>query len=139
MLTIESTLAQLLPSIQATLKEGGEYLLCPRGESMLPLIRPARDSVYLVAPDKLKRHDVCLYQRENGQFVLHRLVKIEKDGTLTFRGDNQSAKERGIPQAAVIARVGAVLRDGKRVSPQKRLYLFTHIFAPARLLRFGKI
>ena len=125
--------------MQELFAQGKEFLLYPRGESMLPLIRQGEDGVYLCAPKDLRRKDVCLYRRENGQFVLHRLIKLEKDGTLSFRGDNQSVIERGIPRDAVLARVSAVLKGQKRISPKGRIYLLTHCSAPARLLRFGKI
>lgn len=131
--------AELLPLIKQALERGEEFLLYPRGESMLPLIRPARDGVYLMAPNKLRRLDICLYRRPGGRYVLHRLIRIEKNGTLSFRGDNQSELERGISPECVIARVSAVLRDNKRENPRAFLYLFTHCSLPARLLRFGKI
>ena len=138
MWNLESTVAELLPAIREALAKGEEFLLYPRGESMLPLIRPARDAVSLTAPENLRKNDVCLYQRENGRFVLHRLVRIEKDGTLTFRGDNQPNAEKGIARHAVIARVSAIIKDGTRVSPTGKLYLFTHCSLLARRLRFGK-
>ncbi len=135
---LECSVAELLPAIGDAFARGEEFLLYPRGESMLPLIRPTRDAVCLVQPEALRKNDVCLFQRENGRFVLHRLVKIEKDGTLSFRGDNQNVLEKGIMHHAVIARVSAVVKDGKRIPPAKRLYLLTHCSPPARLLRFGK-
>jgi hypothetical protein len=39
-----------------------------------------------------KKYDVIFYRRENGQYVLHRIIKIKKDGYVC-RGDNQTAKE----------------------------------------------
>ena len=132
----EIELAALLPQIVETIGSGGEFLLYPRGESMLPLIRPARDGVYLVRAEKTARNDIFLYRRENGRFVLHRFVRREKSGSLTFRGDNQREAETGVPEDALIARVSAVLRDGKRKNPKNPFYLFTHCSAPARALRF---
>ena len=105
---------------------------------MLPLIRPARDGVWLSKPEKLARNDICLYRRENGRFVLHRLVKREKSGSLSFRGDNQKETERGVPESAVIAKVAALQKDGKRKTPKNPFYLFTHCSALARALRFKK-
>jgi hypothetical protein len=117
---------------------GGEFRLYPRGTSMMPLLREGRDSVALVAPDRIKRGDILLYRREDGQFVLHRLLRIEKDKTLTFCGDNQSRLEKGISPDAVIARVAYFWRDDKRVSP-KSLRYFTYrtatVLPPLRALR----
>ena len=138
MSTTETELSELLPRIAETIANGGEFLLYPQGESMLPLVRPARDGVWLSKAEKPARNDICLYRRENGRFVLHRLVKREKSGSLSFRGDNQRETERGVPEDAVIAKVAAVQRDGKRRSPKNPFYLFTHCSALARALRFPK-
>ena len=97
-------LEELWPLIEDVFKKGGRFRLFPRGSSMLPLIHPGVDSVLLEAPSEIARHDILLYRRQNGQFVLHRLMKRE-NGTLTMCGDNQYALEKGLPESAVLARV----------------------------------
>lgn len=134
----ELELKEQLPLMLEVLSSGAEYEILPRGESMLPLIRPGQDVVCLVAPQALRRRDICLYRRANGQFVLHRLERIEKDGTLQFRGDNQRDIECGVARSAVIARVCAVKKAGKRCAPAPFFYCLTHISPLARRLRFGK-
>ena len=129
----------LLPLIEEVVASGGEFRLYPRGTSMRPLLREGRDSVALVAPDGFSRGDICLYRRKNGTFVLHRLERIERDETLSFRGDNQSRIERGIREDALIARVAAVYRDEKRISLTSlryRSYCFFRLKHPFRTLRF---
>ena len=133
------TVEELLPILLEVIESGGEFRFYPRGTSMLPLLRQERDSVVLVRPDTLSCGDICLYRRTNGKFVLHRLMKIEKDGTLTFCGDNQTALERGLSREAVIARVSAIYRDDKRIEMNalsSRLYRLSHIKQPFRTLRF---
>ena len=134
----ELELKDQLALMQEVLSSGAEYEILPRGERMLPLIRPGHDVVCLVAPDALRRRDICLYRRPNGQFVLHRLERIAKDGTLQFRGDNQRDIEYGIAREAVVARVAAIKKEGKRCAPAPFFYCLTHISRPARRLRFGK-
>ena len=134
----ELELKEQLPLMLEVLSNGAEYEILPRGESMLPLIRPGQDVVCLVAPLTLRRRDICLYRRENGQFVLHRLECIEKDGTLQFRGDNQRDIECGVARSAVLARVSAIKKAGKRYAPAPFFYCLTHISPLARRLRFGK-
>lgn len=108
-------LEDLMPMIQQTLAEGRTVVIRPRGTSMLPLIRQGKDSVELSAlPERLKKYDLPLYQRPNGQYVLHRIVKAGE--TFTCIGDGQFQKETGVEQAWMIARVTAVYREGKRVS-----------------------
>ena len=119
-------LALLLPLIEEVLAHGGEFELHPRGQSMLPTIKEGRDRVMLSpAAPPYARGDLLLYRRKNGVFVLHRVVKVEKDGTLTMRGDNQFALERGIKESQVIASVKRYFRAGREVrtdSLRGRLY-----------------
>ena len=77
---------------------------------MLPLIREGKDSVILVAPDNLKKHDIVLYRRKNGAYVLHRIIKI-RDDEFIMCGDNQGQPERGIYRENIIAKVSSVISD----------------------------
>lgn len=114
-------LKDALPVIKEVLARGGEFHLYPRGVSMLPTIREGRDSVMLSpAAPPYRRADILLYRRDTGVFVLHRVVKVEKDGSLTMRGDNQYAKERGIREDQVIAVVRRYFRDGREVRTDSR-------------------
>jgi len=99
-------LADLIPLIREVLQRGGEFELHPRGESMRPTIKEGRDTVLLSSPTRPPvRNDLLLYRRDNGTYVLHRVVRVEKDGTLSLRGDNQYFIERGIRPDQVIATV----------------------------------
>ena len=81
---------------------------------MLPTIKEGRDKVTLSpAPEKLKRGDIAFYKRENGQFVLHRVVKVR--GGYVFCGDNQYSLERGIKKEQIIAICSHINRNGKNV------------------------
>ena len=97
-------LEELWPLIEEVFAAGGRFRLFPRGTSMLPLIHPNVDSVLIETPQNITRYDILLYRRKNGQFVLHRLMKIEED-SLTMCGDNQYYLEKGIARDAVLARV----------------------------------
>lgn len=115
---------QLMPLIRESLDMDKSVSFSPRGTSMLPLLRQGRDTVTLSpAPEKLKRHDVALYRRDNGAYVLHRVVKAED--TYTFVGDNQYALERRIRPDQILAVMSAFTRKGRPVSvtaPAYRCY-----------------
>lgn len=136
-------LEELMPMIRQTLAEGRTVVIRPKGTSMLPLIRQGKDSVELSAlPEQLKKYDLPLYQRPNGQFVLHRIVRAGE--TFTCIGDGQFQKEAGVQPAWMIARVTAVYREGKRVSTDAFSYkLYCRLWHwsrfPRRLLRKAKI
>ena len=128
----EFSMEELVPLITEVIGEGGEFRLFPKGTSMRPLIRQGIDAVALVSLDrKPKKGDVLLYQRENGQYVLHRLMRVEKDGSLCFCGDNQRLLEHGLAREQVVAVVAAFFRGDKRLEASgvlMRLYawLMTH-------------
>ena len=104
--------------IEEILAGGGEFRMYPRGKSMRPLIVEGRDSVVLARKpsSELRRYDMVFYRRTNGRFVLHRLMKIEKDGTYTMCGDAQAFLEYGIQSEQVIGYVRAVYHKERRIS-----------------------
>lgn len=117
------SLSELLPIIEEQLSQGKEVCFSPKGTSMLPLLVPERDSVILKSPpEKLKKYDLPLYRRENGQFVLHRVVKIAKDGSYIMCGDAQFSRESGIKQSQIVGIVTAFYIDGKLVKSGNILY-----------------
>ena len=76
------------------METGGVARLVVTGSSMHPTLRHHRDVVYLTPIDRpLKKKDLILYKRENGQFVLHRIVSHPKNDRFICCGDNQWEKE----------------------------------------------
>ena len=75
-------LADYYPLMKETLDQGGTFSLTITGTSMFPFIVGNRDKVTLSPiTGELKKNDLPLYRRSNGAFVLHRIVKVNKDGT----------------------------------------------------------
>ena len=84
----EIRLELLMPLIKERLAAGQSVRFSPKGTSMLPMLRQGIDSVVLSPlPKRLGKYDLPLYQRDNGQFVLHRIVAAED--SYTCIGDNQ--------------------------------------------------
>ena len=109
---ISVRLAQLLPLMQERLASGETVQFTPQGTSMRPMIKGGRDQVvFSPLPEKLKKYDLPLYRRDNGQFVLHRIVKAGQ--TYTCVGDNQFELETGIRQEQMIALTTGFYRKGK--------------------------
>lgn len=98
--------------------------LTPTGYSMLPMLRPGKDSVELSRiKEKLKKYDVILYRRDDGHYVLHRIVR--EGETYTCRGDHQFINEPGVREEQVIGVVTAFHRGEKTYTPgmlRYRLY-----------------
>lgn len=112
---IELQLDSLMPLVTQCLRDGHVVRFAPRGVSMLPMLRQGIDSVeFSPVPATLKKYDLPLYQRANGQYVLHRIVAA--CDTYTCIGDNQFVLEPGIQHAQMLALVTAFYRGNKRYS-----------------------
>ena len=129
-------LEQLMPLIRERLAAGKNVKFLPRGTSMLPLIRQGEDSVVLSPlPEKLKKYDIPLYQRSDGSYVLHRIVKV--GDTYTCIGDNQFQLEPGLRREQMIAVVTAVIRDGETIRVDRFGYkLYCRMWHYSRPLRY---
>lgn len=114
-------LEQVMPLFREILASGQSFSFSPRGTSMLPMLRQGIDSVTLSPlPEKLKKYDLPLYRRDNGQYVLHRIVAAGE--TYTCMGDNQFDPEPGLRQDQMIALVTAFTRGGRTVSAKDPVY-----------------
>lgn len=126
-------------TIRAVLESGGEFRIYPRGTSMLPLLYEGRDSVCIEKPEgDLKKNDIAFYLRDDGHYVLHRIIKAQ-DGNYTICGDNQTALETGITNSHIIGRVTKIYRKDKLITPDTksyRLYLFLWQFFFVRRIFF---
>ena len=125
-------LSDVIDVMEEVLSSGGEFRLCPRGTSMLPLIRQETDYVVLARRTDVpvRRHDMAFYRRDNGQFVLHRVMKIEKDGTYTMCGDHQCCLEKGIRSEQIIGYVKQLYRKDKLVNFRSLGYcLYTFLWS----------
>lgn len=116
-------LATMYPLIREKLDMGGSFTLTITGTSMYPFILGGRDRVTLTkVPQKLRKNDLPLYIRTNGQFVLHRIVKVHKDGTYTCCGDHQWQKEPGLRHDQMVAVATAYVRKGKNLTNRNVFY-----------------
>ncbi len=112
----EVAFAELMPLIEDSFRQGLTVTLPVTGNSMRPLFFHKRDSVVLSAcdPSSLKRGDVPLYRRDNGVYVLHRIVRVD-EYTYTLTGDAQWELEVGLPKENVLAVMTGFIRKGKEV------------------------
>lgn len=97
-------LNELYPLIKEVISKGGTFHLFPRGTSMEPLLHAGDDSVILGEAKDIECGDVLFYKRENGQYVIHRLIEKRK-GTFTMCGDHQKGLEYGVLPSQVLAKM----------------------------------
>lgn len=120
--TVDAT--AYLEALCALIEEEKQVTLRISGGSMLPFLAGGRDSVFLAAPDKkLKKGDICLYRRASGQFVLHRLWRLQGN-ICYFLGDAQTEIEGPLRQEQIHAKVTAALRKGRLLTPADATWQF---------------
>ena len=128
----------LIPLMEEQMQHDGEVSFTPKGNSMLPMLRNNVDTVVLgKAESKLKKYQVALYVRDNGQYVLHRVVKTD-GGSYVMRGDNQFVNEPGIRDNQIIGVVHSFIRKGKRYTcDNKRYIIYCKVWTATVGLRKG--
>lgn len=130
-------LYEISDAMKEVLKSGGEVSFVTAGYSMLPILRNRTDKVVLArAGGRLKKHDVPLYVRPDGRYVLHRIIGVDGSGYKT-RGDNQREVECGVRDEQIIAVLKAFYRNGKLIKCTDFKYRCYCRFLPlVRLYRF---
>ena len=113
----------LFPLIKEELDGGRSFSFTAFGKSMLPTIRGGIHKVTLSPVVGVpKKGDILFYRRKNSIFVLHRLCRIESDGTFTFCGDNQY----------ILAKMTKLEKDGKDITPSPILQSLLITLLPVR-------
>lgn len=121
-------MSELSPLLLGLINDGTDVTFTVTGQSMQPTFYNLKDTVVLTKcdPFSLKRGQIPMYLRENGQHVLHRIVKVHKEH-YDMCGDHQYEIEHGVPKNAVLCVVKSFTHKGKSVSCNAfgyRLYSF---------------
>ena len=124
MQTVKVPMESLYEVILLQLQNGGKANLVVTGVSMKPMLKEGRDTVILapITTDPVTG-DIVLYRRDNGKFVLHRIIRVTPEGYL-ISGDNQYELE-AVSRQQMLAVVSAFTRKGRSHTlrePGYRLY-----------------
>lgn len=121
--TLDTT--EYLDMVCHLLRQGETSVAVPvTGRSMCPFLYPG-DTAYLDLPDKkLKKGDIVLFTRPNGQYILHRIVGVREDGGYLLLGDGQLVPEPVMDPSRICARVTSVRRGEKRLAPGSAVWWF---------------
>ncbi len=102
-------------TFEEEIRNSGKLIYTTVGVSMRPLIKQGRDLLIVTKPQgRLKKYDIPLYKRKNGQYVLHRVVKVKDDGYVIL-GDNCIKWENDIKDDQIIGVLTSLVRKGKEV------------------------
>ena len=103
----------LIPLIKECLEKDNSVTLTPYGNSMLPMMNGGKDTVTISKiKNKLKKYDLPLYVRNNGQYVIHRIVGI-KNGCYVCIGDNMFSCECDVKDSMIIGIVTSFTHNRK--------------------------
>lgn len=108
---------EFVSMLREVTEEGKEVSMMVSGNSMSPFLINHRDYIkFKKADTDLHRGDMVFYQRENGQYVMHRVWKCCSDGYYIV-GDNQTFIEGPIAKEKIFGLVTMVNRKGKWIGP----------------------
>ena len=109
-------------TFEEILEKDGELFYTNVGNSMNPLIVQGRDVMIISKVNgRLKKYDVPLYKRKNGQYVLHRILKVRENDYLIC-GDNRCDVESGITDDQILGKLTGLMRNGKHIELSGKEY-----------------
>ena len=98
-------------------EEGKTVSMLIAGSSMSPFLCHNRDYIYFTKPEReLRRGDMVFYQRDSGQYVMHRIYRKAAEGYYMV-GDAQTQIEGPLRRDQIFALVVKVKRKGKLIRP----------------------
>lgn len=107
-----------LPVLMDLLRQGKRVSLTVTGNSMSPFLIHGRDQISFRQPDgPLKRGDMVFFQRRDGAYIMHRILRVDQDGSYTVVGDGQQFPEGPVASEQVFAVVDRVCRKGRWIGP----------------------
>lgn len=109
-------MASLSPLMEEVLALGKSVEITVTGNSMYPMLKHRVSRVRLAPAGELRAGDIPLYRRDNGKFVLHRIVSLEGE-TFTCCGDNQWVLEPGLRPDQVLGVMTHYAREGEDWKP----------------------
>ncbi len=122
---IEISLAEYVAAFAV---RGEEVTVSGKGTSMLPTIDEKCRLVMCPIPGSgAKAGDIVLYSRPNGQSVIHRVWKVNRN-SYDMLGDNQIIIERNVPMETAVAYVKTIIYPDGRERQGRKSILLVHIW-----------
>ena len=134
--TVPVALKNILPVIDEMLYSGGKVTFTTNGASMQPILKSG-DSVTLIKANEYKKGDVVLFRKEDGKFILHRIIRIRGNEVLT-QGDSLSSIDEPIDKSKILGKAIAFIGENKTVyenEPSYKLYKLIYMSCLGRKLR----
>ncbi len=130
-------------SFEEALARTGTLVYTNKGVSMMPLLREDRDLMVIArrGAERCKKYDAVLFCRPGvegrGAYVLHRVLRVNDDGTYWIVGDNCASGET-VREENVLGILTAVVRDGRTIPVTNWTYrLYVRLWCAPWPLRFA--
>jgi len=130
-------------TFEEELKQNGKLVYKNVGKSMMPLIRENKDIIIIKnrTTGNFKKYDAVLYKRPSvegrGAYILHRILKVNSDGTYWIVGDN-CRKGETVLNENILGILSSVVRDKKTVNVDDLNYkIYVHLWCDLYPVRFA--
>ena len=127
-------------TFEEELAQHGKIVFTNVGVSMLPLLRQGRD-IMVIEPrgnGRMKKYDATLFKRDNGRYVIHRVLKVRENDYLIC-GDNCRQMEP-VREDQILGVLTEIQRNGKTIRVTDKGYLFyVHLWCDLYPIRFALI
>lgn len=122
------------------LERTGRIVYTNKGFSMRPLLREDRDLMIIERVNTLKKYDAVLFERPGiqgrGQYVLHRILKVNPDGTYWIVGDNCVSGEI-VKRENIMGILTGVVRNKRTIHVTDFWYrVYVHLWCDVYPVRF---
>ena len=112
----EVNIHEYLPVLIDIINTGKDVNLLISGSSMSPFLCHHRDTIIISKPkEPFFKGEMVFYQRSNGQYVMHRIHHIDKNGHLFIVGDAQTEIEGPVLPEQVFGVVHKAIRKDKLI------------------------
>lgn len=108
---------EYVSALRELVEEGKEVSMLIAGSSMAPFLVHRRDYIYFKKPERnLRKGDMVFFERDSGQYVMHRIWKVKPDGYYIV-GDAQNEIEGPVREEQIFAIITKVRRKNQWIAP----------------------
>ena len=108
---------EYVSALRELVEEGKEVSMLIAGSSMAPFLVHRRDYIYFKKPERnLRKGDMVFFERDSGQYVMHRIWKVKPDGYYIV-GDAQNEIEGPVREEQIFAIITKVKRKNQWIEP----------------------
>lgn len=92
-------------------------------------VKKPPDHIVIVAVNRpLRRYDVPMYRRANGNFVLHRIIKVREDGRYVICGDNLWRKEYHVRDEDIVGLLAGFFKGGHYIDCETSPWYHAYVY-----------